>query len=195
VVDSVRGLLVEPSPPPARTRAEIDALPFATLAASFGDDGPRAYLAAAAVTDGYVTYSAADRRNLILHGAAVTSVRGVGSGLVSMASGPGPDPLTTRMPVAEWPRRIVRSWRFSDDLGRETVRSAECRLTPVEAEEVEILERRYVLVRVEERCVTATGAFTNLHWAEPDTGFVWKTRQWIGDVPPPITVEILTPFG
>jgi hypothetical protein len=195
MISTVQGVFVDPAPPPQLTRAEIEAFPYATVAVRFDDEGPRAFLAAAAVAEDFVTYSAADRRNLILQGAAVTSVRGVGSGLVSHAAGPGPDPLVTRMPVAEWPDRIVRTWRFSDDLGRETVRAAECRLQPAGEERIEILERSYDLVRVEERCVTSDGSFTNLHWVEADSGFVWRTRQWIGERTPPIRVEILKPFG
>ncbi|MFO7855789.1 MAG: YjbF family lipoprotein [Paracoccaceae bacterium] len=195
VISAVRSGFVDPPPPPQPTRAEIDAIGFATIAARFTDDGPRAFLVAAAATEDYVTYSAADRRNLILHGAAVSSIRGVGSGLVSHAAGPGPDPLVTRMPLEAWPSRLVRTWRFSDGLGRETVRAAECRPRAAEEERVEILERRYDLVRVEERCTTSTGSFVNLHWVEPESGFVWKTRQWIGERTPPVRIEILTPFG
>ncbi|HKK36183.1 MAG TPA: YjbF family lipoprotein [Paracoccaceae bacterium] len=195
VIAAVRGGFVDPPPPAQPTRAEVEALGFATIAARFSDEGPRAFLVAAAVAEDYVTYSAADRRNLILHGAAVSAIRGVGSGLVSHASGPGPDPLVTRMPLEAWPSRLVRTWRFSDALGRETVRAAECRPRAVEAERVEILERRYDLVRVEERCTTSTGSFVNLHWVEPESGFVWKTRQWIGERTPPVWIEIVTPFG
>lgn len=195
LIATVQGVFSDPPPPVQPTRDEIEAQGFATVAARFTDEGPRAFLVAAAAADGYVTYSAADRRNLILHGAAVTSIRGVGSGLMSHAAGPGPDPLVTPMPPEAWPSRLVRSWRFSDALGRETVRAAECRPRAVEAESVEILGRRHDLVRVEERCTTSTGSFVNLHWVEPGSGFVWKTRQWIGERTPPVRIEIIVPFG
>ena len=54
-----------------------------------------------------------------------------------------------------------------------------------------IFERSYSLTRIEEHCRTPRRTFTNTYWAEPDTGFIWKSEQWVGPKVTPFTVQIV----
>ena len=45
---------------------------------------------------------------------------------------------------------------------------------------IEIVELFFDLVRIEEICGNGTRTFTNVYWAEANSGFIWKSSQWIG---------------
>jgi hypothetical protein len=46
---------------------------------------------------------------------------------------------------------------------------------------------------VEERCTGNALAFTNRFWAEPESGVIRRSDQWVGDALAPLTVEIVPP--
>ncbi|GGG32788.1 hypothetical protein GCM10010964_20810 [Caldovatus sediminis] len=62
-----------------------------------------------------------------------------------------------------------------------------CRLRGAEAPEEEVL-------LIEERC-GGDARFTNRFWADPRTGAVFRSVQWIGEDTPPLAMEVLAPPG
>ncbi len=64
-------------------------------------------------------------------------------------------------------------------------------------EQVEILEKTFNLLKVEEYLRVPGLGFsaTNIFWVEPDTGFVRKSRQFIGPGTPAIEIEIAKPYS
>ena len=57
----------------------------------------------------------------------------------------------------------------------------ECRLTA---------SRQPAEILVRETCTSPAGAFTNRFWADPETGAVLRSEQWVGDEVPLVTMEM-----
>ena len=98
-----------------------------------------------------------------------------------------PDPLDDVTALAERPaaaRRLVDIVPASRDPGRMRFGVAlECRLRA---------ERVPEGLFVEERC--GGGArFVNRYWADPETGAVWRSEQWVGADGRPVTIEVVSP--
>lgn len=62
-------------------------------------------------------------------------------------------------------------------------------------ETIEILERRHDTVRVIEscHCPQLDWHFRNIWWIDPQTGFVWKSLQWVTKEMPVFEVAVLKP--
>ncbi|MEM1314572.1 MAG: YjbF family lipoprotein, partial [Pseudomonadota bacterium] len=59
---------------------------------------------------------------------------------------------------------------------------------------IEIVERVYDLVRIDEPCAGPSRRIENRYWVDPATGFVWRSRQWAGRSGP-VIVEIARPLA
>lgn len=99
----------------------------------------------------------------------------------------GPDPLNDPAALLEGPaptRRLVDLMSGTRDPDRMRFGvSLECRLRAARVEEG---------LYVEERC--GGGArFVNRFWADPATGAIWRSEQWIGLENRMMTVEVLNP--
>ncbi len=57
----------------------------------------------------------------------------------------------------------------------------ECRLTA---------SRRLGEILVREECTSPAGAFVNRFWADPETGAVLRSEQWVGNEAPAVTMEM-----
>lgn len=57
----------------------------------------------------------------------------------------------------------------------------ECRLTA---------SRQQGEILVREACTSPAGAFVNRFWADPETGTVLRSEQWVGDEAPAVTIEM-----
>lgn len=57
----------------------------------------------------------------------------------------------------------------------------ECRLTA---------SRRFGEILVREECTSPAGAFVNRFWADPETGAVLRSEQWVGNEAPAVTMEM-----
>ena len=178
--------------PPEITRAQLEQVPFATISVQVGDF-PRALVVAVADNEGHVVYQDTTRRSMVLKGGLLSATHGLGYNL-SAIKHQADDPVVAARPVAEWPRLITRNYQFSlanrDDY-QITVR---CRYQQVAREQIEIIELSFDLLRIEEVCGNGRRTFTNTYWAEPETGFIWKSNQWIGPKHDLYVIEIVRPY-
>ncbi len=184
----------EPLPPPVElTRAELNQIPYATIALSL-DGGPRSYLVPLADNGGYLTYLDANRRGLVMLGGAVTGTRALGQDLRGVRHDPR-DPIAFPKPLAGWPAELFRDYQYAVRDGAFYRVTLGCSFQRVAAETVEIAEIDFDLVRVGETCTNAARQVTNTYWVEEDTGFIWKSVQWLGPELGQATVEIIRPYG
>lgn len=120
-------------------------------------------------------------------GARVVATAGLAEG-VAATRFDGPDPLATATMLRggeAQTRRVVDLMR----LGRQPHGMSfgiilECRLRVTEADAESML--------IEERC-RGDASFTNRFWADPQTGAIFRSEQWIGRTLPPLIVEVLSP--
>ncbi|MEM8787308.1 MAG: YjbF family lipoprotein [Pseudomonadota bacterium] len=180
--------------PAPLTRAAIEATGQAMLRARLVNETGRSVFAAQTANRGYVTYQSQFGQFLTLQTTLVTASRGAGFDLLAVSATPQ-DPLVSPRPVAEWPNSVPRVYRFAGQgpLGREV--PVICRYEIGDVVEIEIVERRYRGPEVREICEGSGVAFTNLLFADESTGFVWRSRQWLGPDQGRIDIEVLEPFG
>jgi hypothetical protein len=180
--------------PPRRemTRAELDEIPYATIAVTVGD--ARTYLVPLADNDGYLNYLDSAGRGIVMLGGAVTGTQGLGSDLQGMRYHHA-DPVPTPTPLDQWPREFHREYQFRLRDVTDYSITLDCVLVPVVGETIEIVERDYDVVRVSETCTNARRQIVNTYWVEPDTGFIWKSVQWLGPDLGQATIEIIRPYS
>lgn len=70
-----------------------------------------------------------------------------------------------------------------------------CRATSKGARAITILEQRVATIRIEEACSSPAlrWSFTNVYWTDPQTGFVWRSRQTIHPAGDTLETEIFRP--
>lgn len=120
-------------------------------------------------------------------GARVVATSGL-SEMVAATRFEGPDPLSAPLALAQGParsRRVVDLMR----LGREPdgMRFGlilDCALRIAEGDAEALL--------LEEEC-SGDARFTNRFWADPQTGAVFRSEQWIGRRLPSLVVEVVSP--
>lgn len=192
--DAIFGEDEPPVPTPELTRAQLAQVPFATIAISVPDQ-PRSFVAAVANNQGFVTYQDQARRTVVFEGGLLVATGGLGYNL-SAIKHQSDDPVAAQTPVSGWPERIVRNYQFALKSAANFEITVWCSYTPVVRERIEIVELFFDTIRIEERCQNGKRTFTNTYWAEEDTGFIWKSVQWIGPrQPDPFTIEIIRPIG
>lgn len=183
-----------PAAPTTLTRAELAEVPFATIAIST-PDAPRSYVAAVESNNGFVEYQDLTRRSVVLEGGLLVGTHGLGYNL-SAIKHQLDDPVARQTPLDRWPGSVVRNYQFSLTGARGFEITVDCGFQKIARERIEIVELFFDLMRVEETCGNGKRTFTNTYWVDPDTGFIWKSVQWIGPRQPyPFTVEIIRPFG
>lgn len=72
-----------------------------------------------------------------------------------------------------------------------------CKAASKGARAVTILEQRITAIRIEEKCNSPSlrWSFTNIYWTDPQTGFVWRSRQTIHPGGDTLETEIFRPPG
>ena len=168
----------EKAPQPELTREQLNQIPSATIALSLGD-GPRTFLVPLADNGGYLNYLDSGGHGLVMLKGAVTGTQALGRDLEAVRHHPD-DPIAHPTPVADWPGGVYRDYQFARRLARETI---------------EIVEIDFDVVRISEVCTNARRQVTNTYWVEPETGFIWKSRQWLGPHLEQATVEIIRPYS
>jgi len=175
------------------TRAEVNRADVAMVRMRLVEEEQPGYFLAASENGGYVTYASSFRQTLTLRGSQITATRGFGYDLLSATSSQ-PDPLTRPIPPGNWPATVTRSYEFPAYAPQGRIETFTCRFELGEAREIVILEERHRGVEISEYCAGPIGAFENLHFADIETGFVWRSLQWTGPRQGLLDLEIVLPF-
>ena len=182
----------EAEAPPEITRAVLDQIPYATISVQVGEL-PRAFVVAVSDNAGNVVYQDPTRRSMVMKGGLLSATHGLGYNL-SAVKHQADDPVVSARPVADWPELITRSYQLSLANRDDYAITVRCRYQPVARETIEIVELTFDLLRIEETCANGTRTFTNTYWAETETGFIWKSLQWIGPRHDLYAIEIVRPY-
>jgi len=180
------------APGPEPDRATLDKIRFATIAVSF-QGSARTFLVPLADNDGYLTYQDTARRGLVLKGGAVAGTDGLGQDLLGVRHQVD-DPFAYPRPLIEWPGQVDRSYQYRIRDGAPFSITVTCVIDIAARETIEIVERSYETARIVESCANARRRFQNVYWVVPETGFIWKSVQWLGPKLNPVTVEIIRAY-
>lgn len=175
------------------TRAELNRIPYATIAVS-SEGGPRAYLVPQADNGGYLDYRDEAGNSVRMLGGAVAGLQTAGLDLDAVLFEAN-DPIASPRPLASWPGEVWRQYQFSKRHLGPYVIALRCAFKLAGPETIEIAEIGYTLMRVDETCANAQRTVTNAYWTDIRTGFIWKSQQWLGPTIGQIGIEIVRPYG
>ena len=183
----------EREPSPELTREQLNLIPSATIALIFGG-GPRTFLVPLADNGGYLNYLDSGGHGLVMRGGAVTGTQALGQDLDAVRHQKD-DPIAHPTPLADWPHQVYRDYQFSQRSGAEYSITLSCVFERLVIETIEIVELDFDVVRISEICTNARRQVTNTYWVEADTGFIWKSEQWLGPNIQQATIEIIRPYS
>jgi len=183
----------KPERPPELTRAQLDEIPYATIALRLGD-GTRTFLVPLADNGGYLNYLGSGGRGVVMLGGAVTGTQALGQDLEAVRHQPD-DPVAHPTPVGEWPGQVWRDYQFAQRSGTDYSITLNCVFERLVRETIEIVEIDFEVVRISEVCTNARRQIVNTYWVEAETGFIWKSTQWLGPHLEPATIEIIRPYS
>ncbi|MEM1276808.1 MAG: YjbF family lipoprotein [Pseudomonadota bacterium] len=184
----------EEAEPRARpSRAELDQIRSALLALEVGENQP-VFIVPIAKNGPYLTYLDPTRRGLVLQGGAISSTIAFGYDLKGLQTQTD-DPIVNQTPLAAWPAVVDRVYQYKVRDGEEFIIALTCQFSRGESELLEIYELFFETVQVTETCVNAYRQVSNTYWVEAETGFIWRSEQWVSPKQPIMTVEIIRPFG
>ena len=198
LVDQLRlvtGTQEEGEPPRQLSRAEINDIDSALIGIAPPGEPLAYFVAFAAKPDGKVTYLNPSMQSVTLQGSAVHGVHSLGDQRIGYRADLAEDFLSAPRPVREWPAQVTRVIRFLDGVGRPFSRTFVCAPRPIGPTQLTLADVDFELIEVEETCRSPYRSFTNRYWADEETGFVWKSLQWIGPNRGSLEVTILTPFA
>lgn len=174
------------------SRITVMGVPFATLGFRYGN-GPQVLITLVQTQAGRLYWVSSDGLSIVTeHGRIVTT-----SGFPSNLSGgqsTAKDPLT--LPHAlDWAENpLLRLQDYKDDFGFGHV--LECNLADEGVEEITLLDSSFNTRKFSETCEISTlnWSFENTHWIDLQTGFLWRTSQWISPRhKKPVVLEVLRP--
>ena len=175
------------------TREKIEAFGLALIRGRIEGEEISNLLTGTAVNGDYVTYVSSYRQNIVMLGTLVTGTRGMGGDLLSVRSDAN-DPVAHATPTDDWPNTLTRDYRFPGVGPTGKTILVTCNLTRAPDTTVTIVEVTYDVTSFTEICVGDGTAFTNTYLAQPDTGQIWQSLQWIGDKVGYVNIEVLEPY-
>jgi hypothetical protein len=179
-----------PGSAPSLTRVQIEAAGAPMIRIRLENENAVSLMTAQARNGPYTTYLSKFVQSLTLQGTLVTASRGMGYDLLSVDARAS-DPLVTPRPLAEWPARVQRVYRFPGNGPRGVPMLVTCVYRPGEALSIDIVEVTYAGRQVEEICESDTVSFVNDLFVEDETGFVRRSFQWLGPQQGRVDVEVL----
>lgn len=175
------------------TREKIEAFGLALIRGRVEGEDISNLLTGTAVNDQYVTYVSSFRQNITMLGGLVTGTRGLGGDLLAVRADAN-DPIAYATPTADWPNTLTRDYRFPGVGPEGDVISVRCNLSRGADTTVTIVEVTYDVTPFTEVCSGDGTSFTNTYLAQPDTGQIWQSLQWIGKKVGYVNIDVLEPY-
>lgn len=181
------------SPPSAITREQTEKLPYASVLASIGDAQP-ALLVLAKADERERAWVSADHAMLTTKGGRIVKSTGLKSNLHGIRS-------LMKDPVQSGLHRLAHGYVYTRTYdimpGYHLGTLVESEFQRLGIEDVTTLGQMRKLLHIEEtmRMPALNFAATNDFWIEPETGFVWQSRQHISPFLPTVFTAVTKPFA
>ena len=201
VVTAIKGVILPPKAEDTPvtnagaklTREKVEAFGLALIRGRIEGEDISNLLTGTAVNGEYVTYVSSFRQNITMLGTLVTGTRGMGGDLLAVRSDAN-DPVAHATPTADWPSMLTRDYRFPGVGPEGKTVSVTCNLTHAPDTTVTIVEVTYEVTPFTEVCTGDGVEFTNTYLAQPDTGQIWQSLQWIGDTVGYVNIDVREPY-
>jgi Group 4 capsule polysaccharide lipoprotein gfcB, YjbF len=174
------------------TREQITSIPYATIAARFGDSIPS--LMVLGYADGeQLQWVASNNNSIVTRNGRITQTVGFGED-ISRVDIVGLDPLSNVPQVLSDPRSYSQHIDIFQPFPKQLV--LRCEMTRGGEDSIEILDIEYQTIRLIENCESTGGwKIENTFWVDASNGFVWKSVQSPFDGQPAIEINVLKPLG
>ncbi|MBK1634121.1 YjbF family lipoprotein [Rhodovulum adriaticum] len=136
--------------------------------------GTSALLAPSGRNGDVTTWSQANTVSLSFEAGILTATRGLGADMMSAELSGTRAMMNGASPERGYPRHIG----YLDGEYRQRFRGYLCKPGTRAGETITIMDQPHRVTRIEERCTSPEGGFTNVYWRGAN-GTTWKSRQWI----------------
>jgi len=170
------------------TRADVDHIPYASLAVRLGD-GPQTLLILGRYDDDMLDWISADREVIVTRRGRIVRTYGLPEDLKETVFLTA-DPVGQPFGAVAAPQQCLRA--LDVDPGHRDGIVVSSRFEKLRDETLDILGERIATELWQERGAAARldWEFTNLYWVDPVTGYVWKSRQAATPTLPPLEITI-----
>ncbi len=177
--------------PPGITLAQASKIPYSSIGYRIGKSSEGMLILASQAGEGLL-WTSADRIALVTNNGRLIKTGGLRWNLSGTSFG-GIDPLATNLGQSLTTNTAIRNLDFND-IKRFSVR-IEGRFEQLGTQTVNILEANLSTIALIEHCSSKDmdWDFQNSFWVDSDSGFVWKSVQWVHPNEDPITLEVLRP--
>lgn len=173
-------------------RGTVMSIPFATMGFRYGNS-PQAVMSLAQSQGGRLFWVSSDGLSIVTENGRIVTTSGFPSDLTGGKTTTR-DPLTLPHAKGWADYSLFRILDYKQDFGFS--HTMECKLTDIGTEEITILGSTFTAQKFSEKCEVPTlkWSFENTHWLDTETGFPWRTRQWVSPShKKPIVLEVLRP--
>lgn len=176
---------------PELTRKFISDLPYATMRARIGR-GPQVLIVLAEKRNANLVWVTGDNIVIVTRAGRVVTVIGIDRSITETAY-LSPDPL------AGAPHKITEPVTFARTILTDTKErdsyTVDSVIEPVGEEKITILDLNFDTIKLRERNETryANWAFENFYWVDRNTGFIWRSQQYISRDFRPMALDTLKP--
>ena len=176
---------------PGITLEQAGQIPYASLGYRIGNSAEYIVVLAATTAEGLI-WTSADHRALVTADGRVTRTAGFDWNLANTSFAQS-DPVSTGLQRMTTNVSVTRTLDLRD-INRFGV-AVQSIFTPVRKTTIAILGTNLNVLEVNEdcRCSDMDWNFTNVFWADIDSGFVWKSVQTIHPNLGPLSIEVLRP--
>ena len=143
------------------------------------------------IRDNYLNYSSGSGQSLTMKGGLILRTNGLETGLISLDV--MQRPLLQKTPILDWPLKQTKKYSFlKPDFSTYSI-VFQCEFIIMKKENIVIVEKNYILTEVQDVCKSKNHTFSNTYWVD-DTGFIWKSSQWISPKNVKALVTIFNPY-
>ncbi len=174
------------------SRQYISDLPYATMRARIGN-GPPVLVVLNTKRNKNLIWVTGDNISLVTRAGRVVTVVGIPSAVVE-TSYLTPDPLANNPHLIRNAVGFSHTQTIAENAQRKTY-TIDSVFELAGEEAIEILEMTFNTLVLREKCEAryANWKFENYYWVDRQSGFVWRSRQYIAREFRPITTEVLKP--
>jgi hypothetical protein len=175
-------------PGPTITRATVDSIPYASIAARIGK-GPRSLLVLWEQTAEGLLWLSADGVGITTHRGRIVKTVGLENNLRRTVSLRG-DPIGSPLLAANTSTRLLD---LEPDGPFELAVESQYRIVGRRTISVTEIDFDTVLIIEDCRAKTLNWEFSNRYWADPADGFIWRSEQFVLPSLPVFEIEVLKP--
>ncbi len=165
---------------------------LAIIRARVGDDTRGVLLYARSLNDDYVTYASQLQQTITMRGSLITASRAISTDLLAVRSDLN-DPVAVLTTPENWPQTVTRDYHVSGDGPSGRVFSVRCEISKGPEFELELLDKVFDTIIMQDKCVGDGVEFTNIHLIDA-AGQVLRSAQWLGPEQGTIEIDVLEPF-